>query len=231
MPRPNKKSADFFGHTTRRPTVWPVHKGSHVGPVQFMPLGSNRAESRRRRWRIYRHARYFERVTRRWGDGKRNGALGYVALAVLHALLFDFMDLATGATFPGHEAIANAAGVHPRSVARAIVRLQAAGFLKWIRRARRLEESSVVFELVQDSNAYYFSEPDKHRPPEHTEPGWACGAPPTEHYTIAELVSFERAAAIGREAVGADRLARIYERGDATDAERETARLLRRRPA
>ena len=146
----NEKKTDLFG-VEQRPRggkVWPVHKGSVVGPVHSMPLGSSRRESRARRARIIQHARHYERVTRTPGSRKRNGALGYIALAVLQSLLYDFHSLATGSTFPKQETIATAANISPRSVARALVRLKRAGFLSWTKRARRLVADDGTVEEI-----------------------------------------------------------------------------------
>ena len=72
----------------RTHAAWPVWRDSTTKPVKFMPLPKKQAV------KLYHKARAFERQTRR--KGKQDGALGRNGLAVLHALIFDFLDYATG---------------------------------------------------------------------------------------------------------------------------------------
>ena len=71
---------------------WPVWSGSTRKPVQFQPM------TRREAVRRWHDARHFERQTRE--KGKQDGALGRNGLAVLHALLFDFLNHRTGQLDP-----------------------------------------------------------------------------------------------------------------------------------
>jgi hypothetical protein len=52
--------------------------------------------------KLYHRAREFERRTRT--PGKQDGAIGRNGLAVLHALIFDCLDYATGRLDPGYKA-------------------------------------------------------------------------------------------------------------------------------
>jgi hypothetical protein len=126
--------------------AWPVWSGSTTAKVRFAPVGRKDAA------RIYHRAREFERKTRQ--PGRQDGALGRNGLKVLEALLFDFLNYATGQLDPAYSAIAEAAGMCERSVARGLQALKAAGVLFWQRRCseRRAEDGSFLME--QDSNAY-----------------------------------------------------------------------------
>jgi hypothetical protein len=70
----------------------PVWRDSTTKDVKFQPLPKKKAV------KIWHDARRFERKTRQ--PGKQDGALGRNGLAVLHALLFDFLNYANGALYP-----------------------------------------------------------------------------------------------------------------------------------
>ena len=67
----------------------------------------------------------FDRGTHQ--PGRHGGAVGHTALAVLHALIFDFLNHRTGRLDPSYAAIAAKAGVCVRTVASALQRLKALG--------------------------------------------------------------------------------------------------------
>src|SRR6185436_4736245 len=71
---------------TRAP--WPVWSGSTSLPVRFAPTPEKAAV------RLWHRARDFDRGTHQLG--RHGGALGLTALAVLHALIFDFLNHRTG---------------------------------------------------------------------------------------------------------------------------------------
>ena len=75
--------------------------------------------------RLWHRARDFDRGTHQ--PGQHGGALGHTALAVLHALIFDFLNHRTGRLDPSYAAIAAKAGVCVRTVASALQRLKALG--------------------------------------------------------------------------------------------------------
>jgi hypothetical protein len=77
--------------------------------------------------RLYHRARDFERQSR--APGRQDGALSRNGLAVLHALLFDFLNFRSGRLDPAIETIAEAACVSVASVKRGLARLKAAGVL------------------------------------------------------------------------------------------------------
>ncbi|WP_156967688.1 helix-turn-helix domain-containing protein [Methylosinus sp. PW1] len=161
------------GLTGTARATWPVWRDSSRGDVKFAPLPRKKAA------RLYHEARRFERTTRT--PGRQDGALGRNGLAVLHALIFDFLNYATGALFPSQESIARAANISPRSVARGLAKLKAAGVVNWLRRCAE-DWIEGRFVLRQQSNAYailpasqwrgYAAEPQA--PPPHPDAWGAC---------------------------------------------------------
>ena len=129
---------------TRAP--WPVWKDSTTKKVKFAPLAKREAV------RLYHKARKFERQTRQ--PGKQDGALGRNGLAVLHALLFDFLNYATGRLDPAIASIARKACISARSVKRGLANLKLSGVLNWLRRAGETRDEKGRFCLKQDTNAY-----------------------------------------------------------------------------
>lgn len=73
------------------------------------------------------------------------GALTHTALAVLHALLWEFSE----AMHPSYETLAELAGVSRASVGRAIGALRRAGFLTWVHRLKREGR-----RVLRSSNGY-----------------------------------------------------------------------------
>jgi hypothetical protein len=125
--------------------AWPVWRDSTAAEVRFQPLPRKKAT------RLYHQARTFERQTRQ--PGRQDGAVGRNGLAVLHALIFDFLDCATGELDPSYAAIARKACISVRSAARGLARLKLAGLLNWQRRSKP-SETEGEFLLKQDTNAY-----------------------------------------------------------------------------
>ena len=124
---------------------WPVWSGSTTTPIRFAPLAKKAAV------KLWHRARDFDRGTHQ--PGHHGGALGHTGLAVLHALIFDFLNHRTGRLDPSYVAIAAKAGVCVRTVATALQRLKALGILNWVRRcAERWADGRFVLE--QDTNAY-----------------------------------------------------------------------------
>jgi hypothetical protein len=124
---------------------WPVWSGSTTASVRFAPMPKKAAV------RLWHRARDFDRSTHQ--AGHHGGAVGHTGLAVLHALIFDFLNHRTGRLDPSYAAIAAKAGVCVRTVASALARLKALGILNWVRRcAERWADGRFVLE--QDTNAY-----------------------------------------------------------------------------
>ena len=128
---------------TRAP--WPVWSGSVAKPVHFVPLAKKAAV------RLWHRARDFDRGTHE--PGRHGGALGHTALAVLHALIFDFLNHRTGRLDPSYAAIATKAGVCVRTVATALAKLRELGILHWVRRCAE-SWAGGRFVLAQETNAY-----------------------------------------------------------------------------
>jgi hypothetical protein len=73
---------------------------------------------------------------------------------VLHALIFDFLDFATGQLDPAIATIARKACISARSAKRGLANLKLCGVLNWIRRAGETRDRQGRFCLEQDTNAY-----------------------------------------------------------------------------
>jgi hypothetical protein len=72
--------------------AWPVWHDSTTKEVKFQPMAKRQAV------RLWHDARRFERQTRQ--PGKQDGAVSRNGLAVLQALLFDFLNYRSGALYP-----------------------------------------------------------------------------------------------------------------------------------
>lgn len=173
-------NATFLSTTADLPRggIWPVWSQSTRKPVDFAPMSKKTAT------RLFHDARRFERQTRR--RGHQDGALGRNAIAVLHALIFDHLNFASGRLDPGYKTIARSANVSVRSVSRGLARLKAAGVLTWLRRCEENIKAG-AFRLIQTTNAYailpsgnwsgFFKMPDPPTP--HRETWGAAPAVPT----------------------------------------------------
>jgi hypothetical protein len=104
----------------------PVWSGSTSKPVQFTPLPKKVA------MRLWQHARELDRQTKE--KGHHGGAIGHTGLQVLHSLIFDFLNFATGRLDPSQAAIAGKTNLCERAVADALKRLHGLGILTWLRR-------------------------------------------------------------------------------------------------
>jgi hypothetical protein len=154
----------------------PVWKDTTTADVKFQRLPKKKAV------KLWHRARDFERKTRQ--PGMQDGAIGRNGLAVLHALIFDFLDYATGRLDPGYEAIARKACLSVRSVARGLCNLKMTGVLNWLRRCSESFKDG-RFTLEQDTNAYailptsqwrgYREPPEAPPPPSGTWGDRPCG--------------------------------------------------------
>jgi hypothetical protein len=149
---------------TRAP--WPVWKDSTTKKVKFVPLPKKKAV------KIFHKARAFERQTRQ--KGRQDGALGRNGLLVLHTLIFDILNYATGRLDPAIETIARKAAISISSVKRGLANLKRSGVLHWIRRAAETRDEKGRFCVEQDTNAYGIVPPsqwlgflEKEPPPPH----------------------------------------------------------------
>jgi len=175
--------------------AWPVWSDSTRKPVRFQPIGKKAAV------KLWHRAREFDRHTH--VPGKHGGIVGRTALAVLHALIFDFLNFKTGQLDPSYAKIAAKAGVCVRSVANALKRLRELGILNWVRRC--IEDwQDGRYTLEQVSNAYAVLPASQWRgykaPPEPEAPSpdtWGATPPlPSQLDQAAE--ESHQAAAYGR---------------------------------
>src|SRR3954463_8096649 len=79
--------------------------------------------------RLWRYAQELDRQTKE--KGCHGGAIGHTGLKVLHTLIFDFLNFASGRLDPSYAAIARKANLCDRAVATALKRLHAVGILAW----------------------------------------------------------------------------------------------------
>lgn len=126
--------------------VWPVWKQSTMGKVPFRPIPKKEAI------RLFHRAREFERQSKQFGC--QDGAIGRNGLAVLHAMIFDCLNYASGRLDPSYAALARFAAISVRSVARGLRRLREAGILDWVRRCNKSTDPDGRFSIEQDTNAY-----------------------------------------------------------------------------
>ena len=154
---------------------WPVWSDSTTASIRFQPMPKKAAV------RLWHRARDFDRGTHQ--PGRHGGAVGHVGLAVLHALIFDFLNHRTGRLDPSYAAIAAKAGVCVRTVATALKRLREVGILNWVRRCAESWRDG-RFVLEQETNAYAVLPPTQwrgYRPPQEPPaplPGtWGDPAP------------------------------------------------------
>lgn len=164
----------------------PVWADSTTQEVRFASL------SKRDAARLYHKARRFEGQTRR--RGRQDGKLGRNGLLVLHALIFDCLDYATGRLDPSYGAIARLANMSVRSVARGLAKLKACGVLNWVRRCHWDTESG---QLAQDTNAYAVVTPtqwkgytEAPKPPAPHPEAW--GAAPEAPSPLKDAAAFIR---------------------------------------
>jgi len=125
---------------------WPVWAGSTSAPVKPTAMTKKAAV------RLWHRARGFDRQTRR--AGHHGGVVGPTALAVLHAMIFDFQNWRTGRLDPSYSAIAKASNLCRRSVATALRRLKDLGIVDWVRRCAETRTDDGRFVLAQETNAY-----------------------------------------------------------------------------
>ena len=111
-----------------------------------------RSISYQEREKIWRDAVEREKASRK--KGCQNGELGKVGLAVLHSLLFDFLNMKTGVCFPRVRTLQERLWpwFSRASIFRALDRLEAAGVL--VRIHRRMKNAAKV---VQGASLYVFA--------------------------------------------------------------------------
>jgi hypothetical protein len=152
------------GAIGRRASGAPLyHRGSQFGPPERRRLDRNM------RVRILHLAIALDRRTKQ--RGMHGGILKRTGIDVLRTLLFTFLNMQTGACFPSHQQIAQAAGCCIETVRKAIRALEAAGIIETVRRKVVASFTSRLHRArydvaVQDSNSYVFNTPLPDRPTE-----------------------------------------------------------------
>ena len=144
----------------------PCWSDSTTADVKFHPLPKRQAV------KLYHRARDFERRTRQ--PGKQDGALGRNGLAVLHALIFDFLDFRSGQLDPAIATIAQNACISIRSAARGLANLKLSGVVNWLRRCKEgfidgrftLEQETNAYAILPSSQWHGYVEPPEAPPPQ-----------------------------------------------------------------
>lgn len=137
-------------NASSHPVIWQCWKGSVRADTKAAPAPS--PMPKRDAVKFWHKARELERRSR--AAGRQDGTLGRNGLAVLHALVFDFLNHKTGRLDPSYEELARAAAISVRSVARGVRKLREAGILSWVRRCIADRDAIGRFVLRQISNAY-----------------------------------------------------------------------------
>src|SRR3954464_3653273 len=125
-------------------------RGSTLDPVKY------RALTREQRERLIFLAERMDANTHE--PGKHGGCLKRTGLQVLRILLFHFHNVHNGRCDPSLDTIAKAAGMARSTVAKALNRLEEAGIIERIRRARWIRLNGRK-RCVQWSNAYLLNVP------------------------------------------------------------------------
>jgi hypothetical protein len=154
--------------------AWPVWSGSTTKEARFAPMPKKAAI------RIYHKAVEWNRSGKL--AGCHGGLIGSHVLLVLHTLIFDFLNHATGRLDPSYSAIQKATRLCRQTVATALARLKQLGIIHWIRRCREDKDECGRFVLRQETNAYAvlptsqwrgYTDADAQEPPHPTAWG-AC---------------------------------------------------------
>ena len=132
-----------------------VREADHCRPID-----------RNDRARILFIAENMERRTK--SKGRKNGALGYIGLRVLRALILTFANAKTGLCCPSYTALMCATGLCRQAIADALHRLESTKLLAITRRLVRERITRVspitglvetITQTVQGSNLYAFNVP------------------------------------------------------------------------
>jgi hypothetical protein len=135
--------------------AWPVWSGSTTKDTRFVPMPKKAVI------RIYHKAVEWNRRGKL--AGCHGGLIGSHVLLVLHTLIFDFLNHATGRLDPSYNAIQRRTRLCRQTVATALARLKQLGIINWIRRCREDRDESGRFVLRQETNAYAILPPRQWR--------------------------------------------------------------------
>jgi hypothetical protein len=154
---PEEKEAVWQRYATEQANTKPTRRqrrSSTLEPVKFRPLDRNQ------RARLIFLAERLDANTRK--PKQHGGCLKRTGLQVLRVLLFHFHNVANGRCDPSLDTIAAAAGMARSTVVDALKRLETAGILERIRRARWIRQAGRK-RCVQWSNAYLLNVPTCYR--------------------------------------------------------------------
>ncbi len=126
--------------------AWRVWSGSTTNDARFVPMPKKAAI------RLYHKAVEWNRRGKL--AGCHGGLIGSHVLLVLHTLIFDFLNHATGRLDPSYRAIERRTRLCRQTVAKALARLKQLGIINWIRRCREDRDAEGRFMLRQETNAY-----------------------------------------------------------------------------
>jgi hypothetical protein len=126
--------------------TWPVWSGSTTKQTRFVPMPKKTA------MRIYHKATKWNARSKR--AGSHGGVIGSHVLLVLHTLIFEFLNYATGRLDPSYEGIQKKTRLCRQTVAKALAKLRDLGIINWIQRCRRDHDEDGRFALRQITNAY-----------------------------------------------------------------------------
>jgi hypothetical protein len=125
---------------------WPVWSESTTKDTRFVPM------PRKTAIRIYHKAVEWNRRGKL--AGRHGGLVGSHVLLVLHTLIFEFLNHATGRLDPSYSTLQKATRLCRQTVATALARLKELGIINWIRRCREDKDDNGRFVLRQETNAY-----------------------------------------------------------------------------
>ena len=167
--------AEFRNGTSYAP--WRVWSESTTRETRFVPMPKKAAI------RAYHKAVEWNRSGKL--AGRHGGLIGSHVLLVLHTLIFDFLNHATGRLDPSYNAIQRKTRLCRQTVARALARLKDLGIINWIRRCTEDTDDCGRFVLRQETNAYAILPPTQRRggytdpaSPEPPHPGTWGACPP-----------------------------------------------------
>lgn len=103
-------------------------------------------------------AKRYDRQTK--AKGRRNGALGHVAIEVLDYLA-NLVDYRTGRLEPSLDTMMIKIGRSRDAIVRALKALRTHGFIDWLRRYVPVEDNGSGVQVHQTSNAYRLSLPKR----------------------------------------------------------------------
>ena len=158
------KSLGDLMNDTPRPSRWERNRYRHGAIYVRDPAAHSTPLDRNAKARLLFLAEALDRRTK--APGRRNGALGYVGLAVLRALVLRFHNSRSGLCYPSILSLECATGLCRGAVCDGLARLERAGIVRIIRRIVRAAVTRVspitgltetYVGTVQSSSLYSFA--------------------------------------------------------------------------